>query len=153
MASGTDPRTRELLRLIHQTVFMFDRAADHQLRERSLGTFPQFLIMTAIDRFPGLTQQKIAAFLHVTPAAVSRMLDTLVEAGYVSRTDKLGSRRAHAVALTAAGRRRFERMDALVSSQAAIVTATVPRAELEATLRTLHALHETVAEACVPHHG
>ena len=98
------------LKNIHKVVFAVDRSADHLLAKSLDTTFSQFLLLTAISRCPGLSQQKIATFLNLTPAAISRQIDNLVNAGYIVREEDPESRRAHVVNLTEKGKERHEAM-------------------------------------------
>lgn len=95
------------LKALHKTVFSLDRYADRLLSENSHGTFSQFLVMTAIAKCPKVSQQKIAEFLNLTPAAVSRQIDVLVSAGFIARKEDPQSRRAHVIELTASGEKHY----------------------------------------------
>lgn len=98
------------MRNLHKTVFMLDRFADRLLAEAMGGTFSQFMVLMGIAQCPGLSQQKIAQFLNLTPAAVSRQVDTLSEEGLISRKQDPESRRSHIVDLTPAGEARLDLM-------------------------------------------
>lgn len=113
--TAANPEPREILferfmRNLHKTVFMFDRFADRLLAESMGGTFSQFMVLIGIAQCPGLSQQKIALFLNLTPAAVSRQIDTLAEEGLISRAQDPESRRSHVVHLTPKGSTRLEIM-------------------------------------------
>ncbi len=95
------------LRAIHKSVYVIDRNADRLLTEKEGGTFSQFLILMAIAQCSGLSQQKIADFLDLTPAAISRQIDSLVKADLIVRKQDPQSRRSHVVSLTPAGKSRF----------------------------------------------
>jgi len=95
------------LRAIHKSVYVIDRNADRLLTEKEGGTFSQFLILMAIAQCSGLSQQKIADFLDLTPAAISRQIDSLVKAELIVRKQDPQSRRSHVVSLTPAGKSRF----------------------------------------------
>ena len=148
---GASQDIGEFLRLIHQTVFFYDRNAGRLLHEQQMGTFSHFLIMLAISQHPGLTQQNIAEFLHVTPAAVSRMIDTLVEMGCVKRIADPKSRRAHAISLTAAGKKRFVAMRTLLTDRAVSAMDGIPASDMKATLRTLRRILDALWPDCAEH--
>jgi MarR family transcriptional regulator for hemolysin len=124
------------LRAAHKAVYVFDRKADRLLADAMGGTFSQFLVLMAIVQCPGLSQQKIAEFLDLTPAAVSRQIDTMVKADIIVREEDPNSRRSHVVSLTAAGETRFRAMKAKLID-AFREASPVAAAELDAASETL----------------
>jgi DNA-binding MarR family transcriptional regulator len=98
------------LRALHKSVYAFDRNADRLLGDVDGGTFSQFLILMAIAQCSGLSQQKIAEFLDLTPAAVSRQVESLVKAKLILRAEDPQSRRTHVVSLTPSGEKRLRTM-------------------------------------------
>lgn len=145
---AADSETREIpferfMRNLHKTVFMFDRFADRLLTESMGGTFSQFMVLIGIAQCPGLSQQKIAQFLNLTPAAVSRQIDTLAEEGLISREQDPESRRSHVVRLTPKGSTRLELMkNTLMRSFGEKVS--VREEELERASDTLEKILETM---------
>lgn len=135
------------LRAVHKSVCVIDRTADRILTETSGGTFSQFLVLMAITHSSGLSQQKIAEFLDLTPAAVSRQIDALVEAGFVVREQDPQSRRSHVVSLSPVGNERMHAMKKILldSFQEHM---PIPKAELDAATDTLEkvvaAMHPSI---------
>lgn len=127
------------LRAAHKAVYVFDRKADRLLAEAMGGTFSQFLVLMAIAQCSGPSQQKIAEFLDLTPAAVSRQIDTMVKAGIIVREQDPQSRRSHVVSLTPEGETQLRAMKTeLINSfrEASPVTTD----ELDAASETLEKL-------------
>lgn len=124
------------LRAAHKSVCVIDRNADRLLTEAHGGTFSQFLILMAIFQCSGLSQQKIAEFLDLTPAAVSRQIDSLVKADLIVREQDPQSRRSHVVSLTSAGEARFRTMKSTLIDSFKEST-TVPTEELDAASEVL----------------
>lgn len=54
--------------------------------------------------------KKLADIMHMTPGAITQLVDSLVEADYVTRTSSLQDRRVSVVALTPAGTRTIAAM-------------------------------------------
>lgn len=124
------------LRAVHKSVYVIDRNADRLLTDAHGGTFSQFLILMAIAQCTGLSQQKIAEFLDLTPAAVSRQVDSLVKAGLIVRAEDPQSRRSHVVSLTPAGEKRLRIMKStLIDSFKE--SSPVPADELDAVSEVL----------------
>lgn len=112
MTSSPENSYERFLRAAHKAVYVFDRKADRLLADAMGGTFSQFLVLMAIAQCSGPSQQKIAEFLDLTPAAVSRQIDTMVKAGIIVRAQDPQSRRSHVVSLTPAGETRLRAMKA-----------------------------------------
>lgn len=124
------------LRAVHKSVCVIDRHADRLLTEANGGTFSQFLVLMAIAHAPGLSQQKIADFLDLTPAAVSRQIETMVNADLIVREQDPQSRRSHTVSLTKAGEARLRIMKTTLLDSFE-KTVAVPADELDAASATL----------------
>jgi MarR family transcriptional regulator for hemolysin len=124
------------LRAVHKCVYAIDRSADRLLTEKEGGTFSQFLILMAIAQCSGLSQQKIAEFLDLTPAAVSRQVDALVKADLIVRAEDPLNRRSHVVSLTPAGEKRFTAMKAALLDSFK-ESSKVPADELDAASEIL----------------
>lgn len=107
--SVSESALEKFLQTLHKTVFTIDRSADKILAKHG-GTFSQFLVMTAVARCPGLSQRHIAEFLDLSPAAVSRQIDSFVESGHVERIQDPSSRRTHIVKLTKIGEKKYAAM-------------------------------------------
>jgi DNA-binding MarR family transcriptional regulator len=88
-------------------------AAHRRLRSRDsrhAGTigFAHFRVMSALRNEKNMTASGLAAAADLSPATVSEMLDTLVDAGFVERHRDTADRRVVRIALTPAGRRAFD---------------------------------------------
>ena len=98
---------------MHKFVFHFDRDADSVLSHVG-GSFAHFLALMAIKCCPDASQRSIVDFLALTPAAVSRIVDSLVEQDFVVREEDPENRRAHRVHLTASGEAALENLKGAV---------------------------------------
>ncbi len=141
--SESEHSYERFLKAVHQTVFLFDREADRVLAETLGGTFSQFMVLMAIAQCQGLSQQKIAAFLQLTPAAVSRQVDGLVEAKLIARKQDPHSRRSYVVSLTEAGEKRFGAMKTVLI-EAFKRSAPADIKQLDAASATMESLVETM---------
>lgn len=110
MTPTSENSYERFLRAVHKSVYVFDRHADRLLADTHGGTFSQFLILMAIAQCSGLSQQKIAQFLDLTPAAISRQVGNLVNSKLIVREQDPLSRRTHTVTLTPAGEARLRTM-------------------------------------------
>ena len=84
-----------------------------RLRSEFATTLPRFDLLAQLERHAdGLTMGELSQQLMVTGGNVTGITDRLEGEGLVLRTPHPGDRRAYAVRLTPAGRRRFRRMAA-----------------------------------------
>lgn len=70
---------------------------------------PQFRALAFVGRNEGAMLADVAAFLGLTPPAVSKLVDGLVAAGLVAREAGASDRRCVALKLKAGGRRIYRR--------------------------------------------
>ncbi|MCC7327303.1 MAG: MarR family transcriptional regulator [Burkholderiales bacterium] len=100
------------LRLMTCTL-MIERDVRARLRERFAITLPRFDLLAQLERYPqGLRMGELSRRLMVTGGNVTGLTNELVAEGLVLRRPLAGDRRAHAVRLTAKGRRAFDAMAA-----------------------------------------
>ena len=88
---------------LHQTAFMMAKIAEKELTARMDLTFPQFMMMVMIKHKAGGKQSEMAKMGHLTEAAVSRMVEGMVEKGLVTRKENPGNRREHIIEMTEKG--------------------------------------------------
>jgi DNA-binding MarR family transcriptional regulator len=71
-------------------------------------------VMVAVMKEPGIDQRRLAERRGIDTNSASRLVDELAELGLVSRKTSSDDRRANAIELTAAGRKRFLRLRPVV---------------------------------------
>ena len=119
-AAVPDPETRvgddhhESLRLwlrLLTCTRMIERGVRSGLREQFAITLPRFDLMAQLERHPqGLKMGELSRRLMVTGGNITGLTNQLVDEGLVERQPIAGDRRAHAVRLTAKGKRAFDAM-------------------------------------------
>ena len=98
------------LRLMTCTLLV-EREIRGRLRDRFATTLPRFDLMAQLERNPaGLKMGELSRRLMVSGGNVTGITDQLAAEGLVERRAQAGDRRAHAVRLTAKGRRAFDAM-------------------------------------------
>lgn len=88
---------------IHKTAYALGKMAGKIVSEEVGLSFPQFMILTGVKYHPHCSQKDIADFRQLTEAAVSKQVDSLVEAGFLARKVNPDNRRAHDLELTPQG--------------------------------------------------
>jgi len=131
------------LRLLTCTMLIEQRVRSG-LRERFAISLPRFDLMAQLERNPqGLRMGELSRRLMVTGGNVTGITDQLVAEGLVERRPIAGDRRAHAVRLTAKGKRAFDTMAAAHEEWVIAMLADVPPRDRD----RLHALLGRVKES------
>lgn len=107
-----DARMRQAQAMMFFAYRDFTNAADVVLEELGLGR-AHHRALHFIGRHPGITVSDLLGILRITKQALARVLNTLVEDGYVAQAPGETDRRQRLLSLTAKGialeRRLFER--------------------------------------------
>jgi DNA-binding MarR family transcriptional regulator len=90
---------------LHKTVFLLNRIADQGLQNSLSLTLPQFLILTAVSQYPGVSQLKVAQYLDLTQAAISKQMKLMLDQGLIERSENPKNRREHVLRPTAKGKK------------------------------------------------
>jgi DNA-binding MarR family transcriptional regulator len=69
----------------------------------------QLIILTNLEIEPEITLKKLSSNIGVTPATASVMVDKLVKAGQIKRSEDPRDRRRIKIVLTAAGKHKLQR--------------------------------------------
>ncbi len=106
---------------------------------------PQFRGLNYISHHDGSSLSEVAAFLGVTLATASAMVDRLVRAGHVTSTAAAADRRRVELQITAAGRRLLDEVRAGAKRDLAERLGAQPAEELEAIRNGLAALKRALS--------
>ena len=110
---------------------------------------PQFRCLNFVDANAGASISQVAAFLGVSLATASAMVDRLVRGGYVLAGTAAEDRRRSQLALSASGRAVLRRIRRSAQRELAAALAGRPGAELAALRQGLDVLR--AAFAVEPH--
>jgi len=102
MALHTNFKDGELFKM-HYLIACLDQSAEQMLLDAANLTYSQFLILMMVESCPDFNQKCIASHLHTTESAVSRQVDKLCQAEYLTRADSPNSRRERMLVLTSKG--------------------------------------------------
>src|SRR5213082_3103383 len=100
---------RELPRLLRAAYFGMHRVSDAHFAAHGV-TADQFVLLACLAEQDAITQRELAHRASSDPSTVRAMLVLLEGRGLVARERRPEDSRAHAVTLTAKGRRLFERL-------------------------------------------
>jgi DNA-binding MarR family transcriptional regulator len=141
----TDPRTEigELWRQVH-----------HQLHERFRSAFrgsempPMFpILLRVIARTPGLTVSELARQSGTAKSHVSKMIDQMVQQGYVEKHSDPADQRLLRVCLTQTAAETMAEVEARMHVAWTEVMDAVPEGEVEILARSLRILLTAVQQA------
>lgn len=139
-AAARDPE-RDRLRLwikLFDTTHGIEREVRSRLRARFACTLPRFDVMSVLVRMAdGITMGDLSRRLRVSNGNVTGVIERLVKDGAVKRWSPPADRRTSLVALTAPGRRAFERMAAVHKQWIDEMLGTLGDNDVAALLRQL----------------
>ena len=116
---------------------------DHRAKGRST-TRAQWIVLFRLREQEGLSQVDLADVLELQPISLVRLLDRLVEHGFVERRHDPRDRRANRLFLTAAGRQLADDLDSLRESIANDVLQDISMAAIETSLQTLQDVKDRI---------
>ncbi|MDO7842283.1 MarR family winged helix-turn-helix transcriptional regulator [Sphingomonas immobilis] len=107
-------------------------------RARSLGiTRAQWRAIYAISCYEGASQRRIAELIEVSDVTAGRLIDRLVDSGWVERRADAADRRTHRLYLTSLALPLLDRLAQLGANEETIALAGVDPAALEIALGVL----------------
>jgi len=98
-----DSLEREILYLLSDVARLLRTRADRRARQHGM-TRAQWVILSRLQRQPGLSQNEIAAIVELEPISVARLVDKLQEGGLVERRPDPKDRRVWRLHLTPAAK-------------------------------------------------
>lgn len=105
--------------------------------------------MTLLELNPGLTQATIAKSINKDKAAIARIIDELVQEGYINRDVSPDERRSYSLTLTDLGHREFKRFAELTRICEEEFTAGLTQAERDQLLFLLRKLRRVHTPAMI----
>lgn len=128
---------REFLYLIHQTTCLIDKTIDASLLRAGQISFSQFLILMSLKHTPGSSQQELAKFLDITPAAISRQIHTLSKLGYLKQKISPGNKRMKILTNTPLGEAQYQKAVEIIDNELALLRNEMPEERLQQMNTTL----------------
>jgi DNA-binding MarR family transcriptional regulator len=111
---------------------------------QEIGPSQLHLLFSIASWVPAPTQKVLAQYLHVTPGALSQLIDPLVEAGYITRQTNETDRRMVHLALSAKGKQQFDEMKADRSKLFAVLLQSLSDDELQVMLSAQRKMFEAL---------
>src|SRR5580704_14718038 len=105
------PAEVDYLILVYDVARLMRLRADQRARLDGM-TRAQWVILTWLERQPGLSQNELAGFVEVEPITVARLIDRLEARGFVERRPDPKDRRVRRLHLKAAAQPLLEKIHA-----------------------------------------
>jgi DNA-binding MarR family transcriptional regulator len=140
---------REIGYLLHRLNVVMSRRIDQCLSEDIDLTLSQFLILKAAGQESHISQSKVARYLGLTEAAVSRQTDAVLERGWITRVANEANRREHVVELTPTGSMLLGRAETSIDRYFVQALASLSASECTQLKATLDKLAATVCEPMI----
>jgi DNA-binding MarR family transcriptional regulator len=102
------PLERDLLIVLHDVARTMRTRFDQKARASHAMTRAQWVILSRLDRQPGMSQNEMAAICEVEPITVARLIDRLEARGLVERRNDPSDRRIRRLHLLPAAKPLIE---------------------------------------------
>jgi MarR family transcriptional regulator for hemolysin len=89
----SEPFDRDLLILVYEVARVLRTRFEQKARASPAMTRAQWIILSRLDRQPGMSQNELAAICEVEPITVARLVDRLEARGLVERRNDPADRR------------------------------------------------------------
>jgi len=123
-----------------------DKIADRVLQINSDITLSQFLILTAVKHKAGISQERIAKFLELTQAAVSRQIEVLRKKKLILREENPQNRREHILSITKNGESKLKKSSKIIMSKFNYLYKVLNRDEKIAFNKSLDKIFEVLSK-------
>lgn len=138
------PPTDNVLACIHVVSNLIDRAFYSEVESKWGITLPEWrVVLTLADR-PGASAMEITDLWGMEKMAVSRAARRLERDGFVVRTIDRRDRRRYTLALTAAGRALYRKIEPDATARYREILGALSRTERATTLRSLRKMIEQI---------
>lgn len=135
------PPEHQLFALLHKIVFATDRHANALFTEADIKSgFSESLVLQTLRHQKESSQHNLATCLNLTPAAVSRRIDTLVKRGLAKREEDEESRRSNRIILTRKGADELAQIDKVLERGFKKPLTSITQEEIKQTCKTLEKL-------------
>jgi MarR family transcriptional regulator, transcriptional regulator for hemolysin len=133
--------------LVHDVARLMRKRFEQHARDLGL-TRSQWQALAYLSRNEGISQTGLADLLDVEPITLSRIVDRLVDTGFVDRSPHLTDRRVWCLQLTEAARPKLAQLRELGERTRCETLAGVPEADRQKLIKTLLTLRSNLSVAC-----
>ncbi|MGA7329432.1 MAG: MarR family transcriptional regulator [Rhodomicrobium sp.] len=139
----------DLLVLLYDVARHMRTRADQMARKHGT-TRAQWVVLSRLERQPGLSQNELAAIAEVAPITIARLVDRLEELGLVERCPDPKDRRIWRLRLTPKAAPQLKEIKRLRAQLWALMTENVDDTLLASTEHCLRKMKENLAANAQP---
>jgi len=136
---------RDLLIVLHDVARMLRTRFDQKARASHAMTRAQWIILSRLERQPGMSQNEMAAICEVEPITVARLVDRLEARGLVERRSDPSDRRIRRLHLLPAATPILETINEARETMSTRITAGLDQATLKTLVDALLKIKENLA--------
>jgi DNA-binding MarR family transcriptional regulator len=140
---------RDLLIVLHDVARALRTRFDQKARASHAMTRAQWIILSRLDRQPGMSQNEMAAICEVEPITVARLVDRLEARGLVERRSDPTDRRVRRLHLLPAAKPILEAIHSAREHMSARITAGLDERTRELLIDALLVIKENLANEAV----
>ncbi len=144
LAAMQNDLENDYLLLLYDVARQMRTRADQVARTQGM-TRAQWLILTRLERQPGLSQNELAALAEVAPITIARLIDRLQASGLVERRPDPNDRRIWRLALTPRAKPFLGEIDRYRADLRALITQDIDPEVLEAMRIGLQKMKDNLA--------
>lgn len=133
---------RKVLEQLHGLTRAIDQRGDHILREKMDIGFSQFVILSTLFKQPDSSQVAVAACLNLTPPAISRQVEMMLQKGLIASRKNPSNRRQHVLSLTKLGQNTLKKAWQLLDEKFNDIMAVLDKPEQQNLVKTLDQLFQ-----------
>ena len=129
----------DVTRLLKQ--YLHENSASHEL-----GPSQMQLLFSIATWQPAPTQKVLAQYMHITPGALTQLIEPLVEARYVIREPSESDRRILHVKLSTKGKRKMHDLKASRTQLFVTLLDSLSDTDLQALLKANNKMHQALKQ-------
>jgi MarR family transcriptional regulator, transcriptional regulator for hemolysin len=133
--------------LLHDVARLMRKRFEQHARGLGL-TRSQWQALAYLSRNENISQIGLADLLDVEPITLSRIIDRLVDTGFVDRVPHVSDRRVWCLHLTEAGRNKLEQVYAPGDKTRSETLAGISETDRARLIKTLSAMRANLSSAC-----
>ncbi|WP_369725645.1 MarR family winged helix-turn-helix transcriptional regulator [Bradyrhizobium sp. LLZ17] len=147
MNGSTNTGSAELGFLLHDVARLMRKRFEQHARGFGL-TRAQWQALAYLSRNEGISQTGLADLLDVEPITLSRIVDRLVESGFVDRIPHATDRRVWRLSLTDAAKPKLKQVRELGERTRSETLAGLSQSDRECLLKSLSVMRSNLSAAC-----
>lgn len=137
----TSPYGNELMYAVKRFHNEMEKALNRLLKPYGL-SYGQWYVLLIIHRNGKISQRDLQQIMEIESATVTRIIDSLIRKGWLTREEKPEDRRIKELELTADGKQRWLKLPDLIPAGKSVMYDGMDESEIGVTLEVLRKITE-----------